>query len=94
MGHHMKRVRIIVSGRVQGVCFRAYTRQKASELGIDGFVRNLFDGRVEIVAQGGEADLDSLVRWARHGPSYASVTDISVKEEPVDSKMEGFRIKY
>ncbi|MBD3277180.1 MAG: acylphosphatase [Candidatus Aegiribacteria sp.] len=90
----MKRVRVFVSGRVQGVCFRAYTRQKASELGVDGFVRNLSDGRVEIVAQGEENDVDSLVSWASHGPSYAEVTDVSIEEEPADRELEGFSIKY
>lgn len=90
----MKRVRVFISGRVQGVCFRAYTKQKASELGVHGFVRNLSDGRVELVAQGEEAAVDGLVKWSRHGPSYASVTDISIEEEPVDRQIDGFRIKY
>ncbi|MFO8183652.1 MAG: acylphosphatase [Candidatus Aegiribacteria sp.] len=90
----MKRVRAMVSGRVQGVCFRAYTRDRARRLGVTGHVRNLPDGRVEIVAQGEDSDVDSLLEWASRGPSHASVSNVSVEElEPGWEQMD-FRIEY
>lgn len=90
----MRRVRLLVSGRVQGVCFRAYTRNKAEELGVSGHVRNLPDGRVEIVAQGEDADVEELVRWAEHGPPYARVSGTTLDEYELKEDLEGFRISY
>lgn len=90
----MKRVRAMLSGRVQGVCFRANTRDRARRLGVSGSVRNLPDGRVEIVAQGEESDVDSLLEWASHGPSHASVSNISVEEMEPRGERDEFRIEY
>lgn len=88
----MKSVRVLISGRVQGVCFRAYTRERALQLGVDGFVRNLPDGRVEMVAEGTEEDVDALVEWASRGPSYARVTEIDVQEEEYTGRFTGFSV--
>ena len=76
----MKRVRAIVSGRVQGVWFRAHTRDKAVALGVVGFVRNLPDGTVEIVAQGEDARLDSLMAWAHVGPPLGEVSGVRIRD--------------
>lgn len=73
-----KGARILVSGMVQGVCFRYYTRLTAERLGLVGYVRNLSDGGVEIVAEGETEQINRLADWARRGPSSARVTGIKV----------------
>jgi len=90
----VRRIRLLVSGRVQGVCFRAYTRNRAEELGVSGHVRNLPDGRVEIEAQGEDADVEELVRWAEHGPPYACVSGTTLDECELKEDLEGFRVSY
>ncbi len=75
----MKRVRVVVSGRVQGVWFRASTRDKARELGLAGEVRNLPNRKVEFLAEGSEQKVDELIAWAWHGPPLAQVTDVNVE---------------
>ena len=67
---------IIVKGRVQGVYFRAYTQKQAVKLNLNGFVRNLANGDVEIVASGDQADLQRLVVWCHKGPLFAKVTNV------------------
>jgi acylphosphatase len=69
----MASVRFVVSGRVQGVFFRASTREEAMKLGISGHARNLDDGRVEVVANGSDDALATLEAWLHHGPSSARV---------------------
>jgi len=71
-----QRIHALVSGRVQGVWYRASTLQKARQLGLVGWVRNLVDGRVEFVAEGDTTRLDELVNWSQQGPSAAEVTDL------------------
>ena len=68
--------RWLVSGRVQGVFFRASTRRTAEALGLTGTARNLADGRVEVVACGAEAALDALAAWLHDGPPAAQVTRV------------------
>jgi acylphosphatase len=69
-----------VSGRVQGVFYRASTRQRAQELGCRGYARNLADGRVEVLAVGEPAAVHALVEWLRQGPPAAHVTDVKCTE--------------
>lgn len=69
--------RFLVSGRVQGVFFRASTREQAQRLGLRGHARNLPDGRVEVLAAGEDAAIDALERWLRHGPPMAEVKDVA-----------------
>ena len=71
-------LRCIVSGRVQGVFFRATAQRKALELKISGWARNLPDGRVEVLACGDEANVKELQDWLWQGPPHARVTDVSV----------------
>jgi len=66
----------LVSGRVQGVFFRASTRDRAQALGLCGEVRNLSDGRVAVTASGPQAALDELQRWLWEGPRQAIVNDV------------------
>ena len=69
--------RFFVSGRVQGVAFRAHTRQQALALGLRGYARNLADGRVEVVVAGEVAAIDALERWLHQGPPLARVDNLS-----------------
>ncbi|MBN2587843.1 MAG: acylphosphatase [Candidatus Fermentibacteraceae bacterium] len=90
----MKRVKALVSGRVQGVCFRACTRDRAESLEVSGFVRNLPDGRVEILAEGEDDNVNALIEWASHGPSHAEVSGVSVRELEFRGDETGFRVRY
>lgn len=71
---------IFVSGRVQGVFFRDSTRQVATRLGLAGAVRNLRDGRVEVLVSGEEEQVKKLINWLKTGPKLAKVTTIEVME--------------
>jgi acylphosphatase len=77
----MIRCRVIVSGRVQGVFFRDTCRRVALEHSVNGWVRNLPDGRVEAVFEGQADDVHQLVDWTRHGPRLAAVADVAVRTE-------------
>ena len=77
----MKRVRVLISGRVQGVFFRDSMRYEAQRLGIAGWVRNRSDGTVEASVQGEPAAVDAIVRWAHHGPQHARVERIDVEDD-------------
>lgn len=74
--------RYLVSGRVQGVFYRASTRDQGVRLGLKGSVRNLNDGRVEVRACGGRDSLDALEEWLWQGPPLAQVTGVTV--EPIE----------
>ncbi len=76
----MKHLNIIITGLVQGVCFRARTLEKAKELGVRGFVRNEADGSVLIEAEGGDDALQVFVDWVNVGPERAEVGSVSVEE--------------
>ena len=71
--------RCFVSGRVQGVFYRASARQRAQSLGVTGYARNLPDGRVEVLACGDPGAVDALIRWLWQGPPAASVTGVDVQ---------------
>jgi acylphosphatase len=87
-----KRVRVVVSGDVQGVGFRWYCREQATHEGVAGSVRNLPDGRVEAIFEGDSASVDAMVEWSRQGPRWARVDQLEVDEEqPVGEA--GFRIE-
>lgn len=72
--------RCFVSGRVQGVFYRASTRQQAVGLGLSGYARNLPDGRVEVLAVGESAAVRSLIDWLAQGPPAAQVSGVDVRE--------------
>ncbi len=92
----MKRVRIHVAGRVQGVFFRVYTQKFARNLGLNGYVRNLSDGRVEIVAEGSEELLRKLAAWAKkEGSPYSRIDRTDEKWEDIENpQFSGFQITY
>lgn len=85
-------VRCFVSGRVQGVWYRDSTRQKATELGLRGFAKNLPDGRVEVLACGSEAALAALERWLWQGPQHARVQHVEHESLPGCSSPKGFEV--
>ena len=78
------RVHVFVTGRVQGVWFRESTREKATELGVGGWVRNLPDGRVEVMFQGPSVAVRAVVAFVRHGPPLANVESIEVEEKALE----------
>ncbi|HET8651470.1 MAG TPA: acylphosphatase [Gaiellaceae bacterium] len=81
------RARVVVSGRVQGVFFRAETRDRASSLGLAGWVRNNRDGTVEAAFEGDRERVESMVEWCRRGPALAEVERVDVEwEEPRDER--------
>lgn len=68
--------RAIVTGRVQGVFFRAHTKKQAQKLNLVGYAKNLADGSVEVIACGDEKNIEILKEWLQHGPDTASVTAV------------------
>ena len=90
----MKRVHVYISGRVQGVFFRAAARLAAVDLNLAGWVRNMDDGRVEAVLEGENADVDKMIAWCRVGPSAARVDKVTVNDEHYTGGFSGFSIKH
>lgn len=82
----MRSYHFIIKGKVQGVFFRAKTKEKADELGVKGWVKNTDDGSVEVLAQGEESIIHQLETWCRNGPSRARVTDL----ERIEVESEDF----
>jgi len=87
-----KGIHCLVTGRVQGVCFRMATREQADLYGLTGWVRNLQDGRVEVMAFGDEQGVDNLKQWLKSGPAMARVLDVE-SETVTFRKFEGFGIR-
>jgi len=85
-------VRVRVSGKVQGVSFRAVMMQVATDRGVDGWVRNTDDGSVEALLQGEEAAVGDVVVWARVGPPRATVTSLTEERLHDHPSQVGFRI--
>jgi acylphosphatase len=88
-----KRVRLTVTGVVQGVGFRMYAQREARHLGLGGFVRNLPGGEVEIVAEGESAVVDRLTAWARQGPPAARVERVEVEPGEPTGAFDGFDVR-
>lgn len=92
MEHERIRVRVIVSGRVQGVWFRQSTAAEAAAIGVDGWVRNLADGRVEAVFEGSPALVTAALDYVARGPERAVVDDVVTQpEEPTGER--GFAVR-
>ena len=93
-GSRVARAHVFVSGRVQGVNFRWYTQRKAQELGLTGWVRNLWDGRVEAVFEGEEQAVRRAVNWCQAGPPSAQVDQVEVSYEEPTGEFSHFRIAW
>jgi acylphosphatase len=88
----MAAVRFLVSGRVQGVFYRASTREQALALGLSGYAKNLPDGRVEVVVSGSVSELEALERWLWQGPAAAWVEAV-IREECTMPDVKGFHTR-
>jgi acylphosphatase len=87
------RAHVYVSGDVQGVFFRGETRQKARELGLDGWVKNLPDGRVEAVFEGPAEKVEEMVRWCEQGPPHARVESVDSEHGEARGDLGGFEVR-
>jgi len=90
----MKRLNARVEGVVQGVFYRASTRDEAVRIGLTGWVRNVSDGSVEAEIQGEERDVDRMVGWLRTGPRLAQVSRVLTTEKDTVAEEEIFEIRY
>jgi acylphosphatase len=88
------RAHVIVSGRVQGVFFRDHTRRWADSLGLLGWVKNLWDGRVEVLVEGEKASIESLIAQLRQGPPLAQVKNVEVTWEEFKDEFCDFRMTW
>jgi len=91
-GPERVRVRVVVSGRVQGVLFRDTCRREAAARDVSGWVRNAPDGTVEAEFEGRPDDVDAMVAWAREGPPFADVRDVATEPVPVTGE-HGFSLR-
>jgi acylphosphatase len=89
----MRRLRVIVTGHVQGVGFRAFTVDEARDYGLTGWIRNRADGSVELEAQGDEAPVAALLAWCAHGPPAAEVASLAVEDLAVVDGEHGFALR-
>jgi acylphosphatase len=88
------RLHAIVHGRVQGVSFRYYTQWRANELGLTGYVRNQWDGTVEVVAEGQRPVLEELLAFLHTGPRGAFVTQVELKWPAPTGHFRRFEVRY
>jgi len=92
-GEERTRAHLTIDGRVQGVWFRAATREAAERLGVTGWVCNLPDGRVEAVLEGEHSRVEEMIQWCRQGPPAARVDEMDVTHEPWQGEFEHFAIR-
>ncbi len=90
----MVRAHIVVSGRVQGVFFRAHAQRESVLLGVTGWVKNIFDGRVEIMAEGKKEQVERLIAAVKQGPPQAYVEDAGVEWLEFEGEFEDFKITW
>ncbi len=88
------RARIVVSGLVQGVGYRSFALIQARALGLSGYVRNDFDGTVELDVEGNRQDIQSLVTQLKQGPRAASVSDVEVRWAEFSGDFDGFEVRF
>ena len=93
MASHV-RAHLIISGRVQGVFFRVETMEAAQRHKVNGWVRNLPDGRVEAVLEGPAEAVNQTIEWCKHGPPRSRVDDVRVQWEDYQGEFESFSIAY
>ena len=90
----MKRIHARVTGKVQGVFYRASTREVAQRLGLTGWVMNMPDGSVELEAQGPEDKVETLIEWLHKGPPHSRVTGVDSREIPLEKGEREFEVRY
>ena len=89
----MKRVKVLISGRVQGVSFRLFIKHKAISLNLKGYVKNLASGEIEAVFQGEEKAIQEIINDCKKGPLASKVIDIKIKEELYKNEFNNFEIR-
>lgn len=89
-----RRLHIIVKGKVQGVGFRYFTQMKAGQYGITGWVKNLPNGDVEIVASGERENIEKFIKTLKEGAPFSKVTDVIVNEWEKTEPLQSFTIRY
>lgn len=89
-----EQLHVLISGRVQGVWFRANTQRKAQELGITGWVRNTSDGKVEAIFEGETTQLKNMISWCHKGPQFSQVTNVEIQHKQYTGQYTSFTIKY
>lgn len=89
----IRKVKILVSGRVQGVYFRLFTQNKAKHFAIKGSAKNLPDGRVEIIAEAENMAIEKFIKWCHKGPITARVDHVEITELQHDEALTSFEIK-
>jgi len=87
-------VHVVISGRVQGVWFRANTKQKAEQLGVTGWVKNTADGKVEAIFEGDKKHIQEMIDWCHQGPPSAQIEQVEITEQSLSNGFDGFSIKY
>jgi acylphosphatase len=87
-------VHVLIQGRVQGVWFRASTKQKAEQLGLLGWVRNTADGHVEAVFEGNKQKIEEMIQWCHQGPPLSKVKNVQVTQQNPTYSFEDFSIRY
>ena len=91
---NLSQAHVLISGRVQGVSFRWHTQRKAQELGLTGWVCNLWDGRVEAIFEGPEPVVKEAVAWCHHGDPPAQVSKVEVTYHPASGEFKYFQLKW
>jgi len=94
MSQDLIRIRVFAGGRVQGVAYRYFAEKQAARLGLTGWVRNLPDGRVEVLAEGPASEVEAFLDRLKAGPSLARVDSFDVMREPATGEFRGFRIAF
>ena len=90
----MKTYKIVISGEVQGINFRFFTKKKADELGIKGYIKNLENGNVEAIFQGDEDSIKKIINWCKKGPSSAKVDSIEINQIKLEKEYKEFKIEF
>ena len=88
------RAHLIIKGRVQGVWYRANTKEQACILGIKGWVKNLPDGSVEVVFEGDKKKVEEMIQWCHQGPKLSQVESVDIQWEKPAKQNDTFKIEY
>lgn len=86
----MYQIHILISGKVQGVCYRASCKEYALSIGLKGWVKNLDDGSVEVLAQGEKVNLEKFIAWCKQGPPQAKVEEVRISWQEANGPFNGF----
>ncbi|MEA3431536.1 MAG: acylphosphatase [candidate division WOR-3 bacterium] len=90
----MIRAHILISGFVQGVCYRWFAEKEANSLGLTGYVKNLYDRGVEVVVEGERGLIEEFIKMLKIGPSSADVRDIKIEWQEYKGEFSGFSIRF